>query len=102
MIKKIIILITMLFTVTTYGKILDEFGDEIKLDIKREKHLTSPVFMDLYIYGEMVLTEQNYLVIRLSKHLRRINAIGNIDAIKINGKQYNLYELIIIIVFVVI
>lgn len=33
MIKKIIILITMLFTVTTYGKILDEFGDEIKLDI---------------------------------------------------------------------
>ena len=93
MIKKIIILIIIFFTTQVYGIIIDEFGDEINLNIKREKYLVAPLFSNAYISGEIALTEQNYLFIRIDKTSRRTDAIYDIDAIKINGKQYKIKEI---------
>ena len=92
MIKKIIILMIMLFTTQVYGVIVDEFGDEINLDIKREKYLVAPLFSNVHIRGEIALTEQNYLFIRIDKTSRTTGAIYDIDAIKINNKQYEAKE----------
>lgn len=66
MIKKIIILIIIFFTTQVYGIIIDEFGDEINLNIKREKYLVAPLFSNAYISGEIALTEQNYLFIEIA------------------------------------
>lgn len=92
MIKKIIISIIILFTTQVYGVIVDEFGDEINLDIKREKYLVEPLFSNVHIRGEIALTEQNYLFIRIDKTSRLTGSICDIDAIKINNKQYEAKE----------
>lgn len=72
---------------------MDEFGDEINLDIKREKYLVAPLFSNVHISGEIALTEQNYLFIRIDKTSRTTGAIYDIDAIKINDKQYETKEI---------
>ena len=93
--KKFIILITLLLSISTYSDIVDEFGDSMGLDIKREKQLIAPVLGNVlgsvYIKGEIVLTKQNILFVRIHKKTRRTNTIYDIDSIKVNGERYKLY-----------